>query len=604
MTSPRSDLLNQLLRLWRHTAPRRHRQFFFLLGLMLLSAVAEVLSLGAVFPFLAVLVSPERVFEQPVVARVAQTFGWASGADLVLPLTILFSVAVLVAGAIRLLVLWVTNRFCFAVGIDLSINTYQRTLYQPYPVHVARNSSEVISGITGKISTVVLSVLMPGLLFVSSLVVLLSMVALLLAIDPRVAIWSAVGFGGSYAVVTLLSRRRLDQNSGRIAAAQSALQKTLQEGLGGIRDVLLDGTQSVYVEAYHRADRSLRMAQGSNTFISVSPRPAMEALGMGLMAMIAYAAVTQPGGISTALPVLGALALGAQRLIPAFQQTYASWSTIAGSRASLSDTLDLLDQPLPPEASEPPPPPLPFRESIRFEDVRFRYSPDGPWVLDQLDFTIPKGARVGIVGATGSGKSTVVDLLMGLLEPTSGHLVIDRQPLARSGKRAWQRNIAHVPQTVYLADASLAENIAFGVPKKDIDMTRVRKVAAQAQISDFIESSADGYDAMVGERGVRLSGGQRQRIGIARALYKNATVLVFDEATSALDTVTELAVMDAISALERDLTILIVAHRLTTIRACDPIVELRHGRVAGLGSFDELLRQSKTFGAMAGQGHP
>ncbi len=390
-------LTGSLLRLWRHTAPKRHRQFLAVLVVMLLSAVAEVLSLGAVFPFLAVLVSPERVYERPFVAAWAPFFGINSARELVLPLTVVFVAAVVVAGAFRLFVMSVTNRFCFAVGIDLSIDTYRRTLYQPYPVHVARNSSEVISGITGKISTVVLSVLMPALNLMSALVVLAAMIVMLLAIDPRVAIWSGLGFTLCYAIVTAVSRRQLEQNSRRIAKAQSDLQKTLQEGLGGIRDVLLDGTQAIYVEAYRRADRSLRVGQASNTFISVSPRPAMESLGMALMAVIAYAAIAT-SGINAALPVLGALALGAQRLIPAFQQAYASWATIAGSRASLSDTLDLLDQPLPPEASEPPPSPRPFRSAIQFDRIRFRYSDGGPWVLDDLSFSIPKGARVGIVG--------------------------------------------------------------------------------------------------------------------------------------------------------------------------------------------------------------
>jgi ATP-binding cassette subfamily B protein len=272
---------------------------------------------------------------------------------------------------------------------------------------------------------------------------------------------------------------------------------------------------------------------------------------------------------------------------------------MTGSTASLADTLEFLDQPLPEEATLPPPKPLTFRHSIRFADVSFRYSSDGACVLDRLRLTIPKGSRVGIVGATGSGKSTAVDLLMGLLEPTAGQVLIDDQPLVGSSRRAWQRSIAHVPQTVYLADATIAENIAFGVPLAIIDMAGVREAARQAQIADFIERAPEGYRALVGERGVRLSGGQRQRIGIARALYKKATVLVFDEATSALDTVTEQAVMDAIDGLGPELTIVIIAHRLTTIRRCNPIIEISNGRAVGEGTYEELLRDSKTFRAIA-----
>jgi ABC-type multidrug transport system fused ATPase/permease subunit len=344
----------------------------------------------------------------------------------------------------------------------------------------------------------------------------------------------------------------------------------------------------------------LRKAKANNVFISGSPRPAMEALGMVLIAVLAYVLTRQTGGIATALPVLGALALGAQRLLPALQQSYSAWSNITGSHASLADAIALLDQPLPIELLQPAPAPRPFQDSVRFDDVRFRYTSDGPWVLDCLNLTIPKGARIGFVGSTGSGKSTTLDLLMGLLIPSEGGLLVDGQPISGNHLRAWQRTIAHVPQGIYLADTTLAENIAFGVPYDDIDLNRVRQAARQAQIADFIESSPEGYQAYVGERGIRLSGGQRQRIGIARALYKQASVLVFDEATSALDNATEQSVMTSIEGLNRDLTILIIAHRLTTVQRCDTIVELEHGRVVAQGTYEQLLDRSPSFRRMAG----
>ena len=271
-------------------------------------------------------------------------------------------------------------------------------------------------------------------------------------------------------------------------------------------------------------------------------------------------------------------------------------------QASLAETLALLDQPLPPEATQPAPAPLIFQHHIRFDDVRFRYSDDSPWVLKGLCHTIPKGSRVGFVGATGSGKSTALDILMGLLHPSVGTLLVDDRAVTGGRLRAWQRTIAHVPQSIYLADTTLAENIAFGVTPADIDIDRVRQAARQAQIAEFIESRPQGYDALIGERGVRLSGGQRQRIGIARALYKQASVLVFDEATSALDNATEQSVMEAIDGLARDLTVLLIAHRLTTVRHCDIIVELKDGMIAAIGSYDDLLRGSDSFRKLASAG--
>ena len=593
------NLQNLLGRLWQHLSRRRQHQFGLLMGLMLVSAFAEVVSLGAVLPFLGILTAPDRLFSQPLIADMAKTWGIATADQLVFPITVAFAIVALIAGAIRILLLWVTTRLAVVSGADLSIEVYRRTLYQPYWVHAARNSSETISGMTSKVDITIFGVLLPLLTLISSIVLLVAVTTALIIIDPVVALVATIGFGTSYGLITWLTRRRLASNSQRIAYEQTQVIKALQEGLGGIRDVLLDGAQSVYCDIYRQADHPKRRAHGNNIFIGGSPRFAMEALGMVLIAGLAYVLSRQAGGVASALPVLGALALGAQRLLPALQQIYSAWASIVGSQASLAGTIELLDQPLPADVLQTTCAPLSLHVDIRFSDVRFRYTSDGPWVLDGLNLAIPKGARVGFVGSTGSGKSTTLDVLMGLLIPTEGELLVDGQPISGNRIRAWQRTIAHVPQSIFLADTTLAENIAFGVPRDTIDMDRVKLAAHQAQIADFIESRPDGYSAMVGERGIRLSGGQRQRIGIARALYKQASVLVFDEATSALDNATEQSVMDAIEGLNRDLTILLIAHRLTTVRRCDSIVELERGRVVAQGTYEQLLECSPSFRSVA-----
>lgn len=591
-------LFSLLRRLWRHLSLRRQRQLGLLLVLMLVSAFAEVVSLGAVMPFLGVLISPERVLQSPTVSHVAKILGITNASDLVLPFSVAFAVAALVAGGVRMLLLWSSNRLAYASGADLSIDIYRRTLYQPYKVHVARNSSEVISGLSYKVATAT-SVLQQLLLLVSSTVLLAFIMLAMLAINAAVAITAAVGFGVSYGLITRMFRKRLAYNSGLIASGLTQLTKAQQEGLGGIRDVLLDGTQPFYCDIYRRADYPLRYAMGDNVFIGGSPRFAMEALGMVLIAALAYILNRHLEGASSPLLVLGTLAMGAQRLLPALQQIYSAWANVVGSRDSLFDTLAFLDQPEPAVALQPAPAALDFRGSIRFDAVRFRYGIAGPWVLDGIDLELTRGHRVGFVGSTGSGKSTMLDLLMGLLEPTEGRVLVDNQPVSGERMLAWRRTIAHVPQNIYLADISLAENIAFGVAYEAIDMNRVRTVARQAMIADFIESGPEGYGALVGERGVRLSGGQRQRIGIARALYKQATVLVFDEATSALDNATEKEVMDAIDGLGRDLTIIMVAHRLSTVKRCDTIVEFGQGKVVAQGTYESLLESSPSFRNMA-----
>lgn len=561
---------------------------------MIFSALAEVVSLGAVVPFLGILVSPEKVFAQPMVGEMAQAIGIASASEMVWPLTVAFVLAALGAGGIRMLLLWSNMRFAFALGADFSLDVYRRTLYQPYRVHVARNSSEVISGIISKVNITVRA-LAQCLTLISSVLLICFVMTALLLIETKVSLIAICGFGLSYGLITWLFRSKLKENSKRIAEQQTQVVKTLQEGLGGIRDVLLGGTQEVYCKTYQKADRSLRWALGINTFIAASPRYAMEALGMVLIAALAYMLSFAEGGVIGAMPVLGALALGAQRMLPALQQGYSAWSGVQGNRAPMADTLALLDQAVPHDIMQPPPAPMAFSNDINFQNVSFRYSEDSPSVLSDISLNIPKGARVGFVGHTGSGKSTAIDVMMGLLSPTQGTLTVDGERIDERNVKAWQQAIAHVPQSIFLADSTMAENIAFGIPREKIDMDRVQQAARQAHIAEYIESQPDGYWAHVGERGVRLSGGQRQRIAIARAFYKQASVLVFDEATSALDNATEKSVMEAIDELSKELTIVIIAHRISTVSCCDIVYELGNGVIASQGSYRELIENSETY---------
>lgn len=578
-----------LKRLWHHISPRRRGQFGLLLVLMLLASFAEILSIGAVLPFLGVLTAPERIFDLPSAHPFIQALNITKPQQLLLPLTIAFAVAALIAGAMRLLLLWASTRLSFATGADLSISIYHRTLYQPYAVHCARNSSEVINGISGKANGVIYSIILPALTLISSSVMLIAILIALLTVQPVIALAAFGGFGFIYVVIIRLTRKRLLIDSLCAARETTQVIKSLQEGLGGIRDVLIDGSQATYCQIYSNADLPLRRAQGNSTFISSSPRYGMEALGVVLIAALAYSLAQQADGIAKAIPILGALALGAQRLLPVLQQAYGSWSQINSGQYSLKDTLELLDQPLPDFANQPTPELLPFNEKISLKQLDFRYSEQSPYVLNQVNLTITKGSRIGFIGTTGSGKSTLLDIVMGLLQPAKGSLEIDGQIVTSQNARSWQKHISHVPQYIYLSDSSIEENIAFGVPNNEIDHARVKKAAQQAQIAETIEALPEKYKTFVGERGIRLSGGQRQRIGIARALYKQVDVIIFDEATSALDNETEEAVMDAINELSKNLTLLIIAHRLTTLKNCKKIVELENGSIKKISSYEDIL---------------
>ena len=559
-----------------------------LLLLMVGASFAEILSIGAVLPFLAVLTAPERIFQLSAAQPFIKALGMKNPSQLLLPLTILFGLAALLSGGVRLFLLWASTRLSYATGADLSISIYRRTLYQPYSVHVARNSSEIINGISTKTNTVIYT-FTSILNLISSTIILLAILITLVSVDPVIALAAFGGFGLLYALIIKITQSRLVVNSQRIAHESTQVIKSLQEGLGGIRDVLIDGTQAAYCQIYRNADLPLRHAQGNNLFIGMSPRYALEALGMLLISALAYMLALQPNGIAKAIPVLGVLALGAQRLLPILQLAYSSLSTIQGGEASLKDALELLEQPLPDYADQPPAKPLMFLKKIELKNLSFRYTEQTPLVLNNLNLEICKGSRTGFIGVTGSGKSTLLDVVMGLLQPTDGALEIDGQPIASANNRAWQAHIAHVPQAIYLSDSTIEENIAFGIPKGNIDHNRVKQAAQQAQIAQIIESWPKKYKTYVGERGIRLSGGQRQRIGIARALYKQADVIIFDEATSALDNETEQAVMEAIESLGNELTILIIAHRLTTLKNCTQVVELGEEGIKRIGTYTDIV---------------
>jgi len=542
-----------------------------------------------VLPFLAVLTDPEMLFGNAYVQPVISMFGITTPKGLILPFTLAFGAAALVSSGMRFLQIWANVRVSFETGADLSISLYRRTLYQPYAVHVSRNSSEIIDAVSSKAVKVIFDSIIPSIGIITSLILLVALISTLVLIDPVVALLAFGGVGAIYAVVVLFTRSRLGENSRLIARESILVVKLLQEGLGGIRDLLLDGNQALYSDIYGKAVRPMLRAQGNNQFIGQSPKFGIEASGMIIVAALAYWLTGQPDGFARALPLLGTMAIGAQRVLPVLQQLFREWAYLQGSFASLSDVLVLLDQPLSEEMNSHDVPAIPFGAEIALRNLSFRYAPENGDVLHDIDLRIPKGSRVGFIGATGSGKSTLLDILMGLLSPSTGTLEIDGVVVTRQNQRAWQRRIAHVPQSVFLSDSSIEENIAFGIPKEHIDRERLRVAAEQAQLADLIESWPLKYNTFVGERGIRLSGGQRQRIGIARALYKQADVIIFDEATSALDNATEHAVMRSIEALSNDLTILIIAHRLTTLNGCDIIVELDNGSITSVGSYDRMV---------------
>ncbi len=572
--------------LWGHLNKKRRVQFILLVFLMFLGGLSEAMSLGIVIPFIGVLVTPEIIMENKLALQISQAFGIQSANQLILPLTIIFLLAALVAGIIRITVLKVTTSYSFATAHDLGIDVYNRSIYQPYSVHISRNSSEIVSAITSKVKDVS-STFIFLLNLINATVLSTVILITLIVIDSSITLIAMTIFLGLYGIISLFSFSRLRKYSVIIADQRDGIVQTLTEGLGGIRDAILSATQDTFIQIYQDADFKLQKALASNTIIANLPKPFIETMGIILIGFLAYFLSLQ-GNLENQLPTFAALLIGAQRLLPAMQMGYSSYATINGSNSSLTDVLSLLDQKTILNSKDSSLEKIKFERSIKLESINFKYNHDGLNILKDISINIPKGSSVGIIGETGSGKSTMLDIIMGLLIPTQGNITIDDKLLTIDSMHLWQMSIAHVPQNIFLSDATVLENIAFGVEIDLIDRDRVKEVAEYAQIAQFIEDQPEKYGVRVGERGVKLSGGQRQRIGIARALYRNSDVLILDEATSALDSKTEELVIKAIEDFNPLVTTIMIAHRTSTLKNCDSIIELDAGKIKRVGKFENI----------------
>ena len=570
-------------------SPARRRDLLVGAVVMLFGAVAELVTIGSLLTFLQLLAAPNGANELPGFGWFISLVGGGEGGNLVAKATILLISAAMLSAAARLFILWTTQNIVLRIGHELAVAIFSGMLRQPYSFHISRNPSELYASVE-KVQAITFGGLLPLIQGLVATVIAVAIIALLVAIDPFGALLAALAIGFVYFAVSLFTERRLKSNSAIINEAATARMKAIQEGVGGIRDILLGHTQARFEAHYREVDARYRRAQAINMFIAAGPRYVVEAAAIVVIGLLALFLSLQPGGIVAAIPKLGALALGAQRLLPLLQQAYGGWSNFAGKAKLFADVLQLVQARVATDESARSQERLPFSRDIVFDQVSLSY-PERPNALQSVSFTISKGARLGIMGPSGSGKSSLLDVLTALLEPTSGEIRVDGRSITHENRSGWQRHVAHVPQTVYLPDTSIAACIAFGEPGPDVDLERVEQAARGAHLHDFIMSLPARYGTQVGERGVRLSGGQRQRIAIARALYKQASLLIFDEATGALDQKTERDVMDSIDCLGRDITVLVVSHRLSALRGCDSILVIEEGRVAAIRSFEDLAAE-------------
>jgi ATP-binding cassette subfamily B protein len=566
------SLFGTIKKLLTYVSIRRKIQFIYLIILTIITSLAEMMSIGAVFPFIKIITEPDKIFSHNFYLNILEFLNITTEKELIIFGSCAFAGLAFIAGLIRVLLIYINLRLATAVSSDIYLIVYSKILYQPYTYHISKNSNEILSVITNKVQNIT-GVFTNCISIFTSLIIFFSIIFILFLIDWLSTTYAIIFFFFSYFLIFRFSKAKLSKNSRLITKQQDLVVKATNEGLGGIRDIIIDKTQKHFIDIYSSAVFKVQKAFAQNNFISQSPRFILEAVALVLVSIIIILLTKQKiNGIYDILPILGSLAFGAQRILPLMNQIYQAHTANRGIVYSLLDVIEILEKKNE-LSSVYENKILSFNKSINAKNIKFSYKKKNIHVFKNLSFEISKGAKVAITGPSGCGKSTLLDLIMGLLDPTEGEILVDNISI-KNCKNQWQKKIAHVPQFIYLADTTIAENIAFGITKEQIDLNKVKNAAKMAQINEFIESKELGYDEIVGERGIKLSGGQRQRLGIARALYKEAELLILDEATSALDYATEDSLMKVIDSLDKKITVIIISHRISFLKNCTYFIRL------------------------------
>ena len=591
--------LNDLL------TPTHRKRLALLSVLVVMSGVAEIIGIASIMPFMGMVVSPDIVVHNHYLAILYQYFSFSSTNTFLRFIGFLVLAIMLLSNLISAITIWGILQFSFALGRDLSIKMFSAYLNHPYVFFLNRNSSELVQNIVWEVGRIVNGILIPILTIYSRIVVTFSILLLLVWMNPQLALVSGLVLGGAYSMVFFFVRKSLAKSGVEVSIENAKRTQIAYETLGAIKDIKLLGRERDFYDRFYRPIRLYALYQSKSQMISLLPRYALETLAYGGIIVIVIYLLSVQKDVSHTLPMLALYALAGYRLMPALQQIFVNLANLRFNISAVAKITKDLETLSPQIDGEPPVPspektPLPFSEKISLENIVFRYKDRPEPVLKGISLSIRANTTIGIVGSTGSGKTTTLDIFLGLLEPESGRLLVDGIPISKENVRAWQANIGYVPQQIMLMDDTIERNIAFGIPDDKVDRNKVIRAAQLAHLHDFIEKELEkGYETEIGEKGVRLSGGQRQRIGIARALYHEPSVLVLDEATSALDNITENVIMEALHTLSRQKTILMVAHRLTTVKECDWIFVMENGHLSDQGTYLELLSRNTIFQQLA-----
>jgi len=595
-------MFSQLKELYSLLTDVQRKKLLRLQILVVLMAFAQIAGVVSIGPFMALVGNISQLQGEGRLADLYRATGLEDPREFLFWVGISALVVLAVAACISTFTVWRLSMYGAQVGAELSNRLFRHYMHQPWLFHASSSSSQLTNRIAQEAGRINGEIIAPLMQMNAKLVMALFMALAIFLYNPLVAVTGVLIFSGAYILLYKTVRRRLVRNGRHISEAQQMRFKLMGEGFGGIKDALLLGRQKVFTDRFQAECEKFAAAQGTTAVLGQVPRYAMEFIAFGsVIFLVLYLLSAHDGNLGEILPVLSVYALAGFKLLPAFQQAYTGLSQIRGNLAAFdavrddlrSSSLTVVKNYVPTGQRLAP------KSEIRFDSVVFSYPGKEEPALKGVNITIPSNQIIGLVGASGSGKSTAIDLLLGLIQPQEGNLMIDGQPLTHERRREWQDSLGFVPQSIFLADSSISENIAFGLPPEAIDEDKVNRAATMAHLDELLAELPQGLATTVGERGVQLSGGQRQRIGIARALYHDAEVLVLDEATSALDGITEKLIMDAIHDFSGKKTIIMIAHRLATVRKCDSIYLLQNGKVADHGSYQELSERNDLFKRMA-----
>ena len=596
-------MLKTLKQLFQLLTPSQRSRFYRLQILVMLMAFGELLGIASIGPFMALVADVQLLETNATLKQIYQATGLTNPQDFLFFAGLGVLAMLALASVVSIFTTWRLSIFSYSVGTEIADRLYKHYLNQGWLFHASGSSAQLTKKVATESQRVTQQVVNPAMQMNARLVLALSIATGIITYNPVIALIGLIMFVSGYLIIYRVFRRRLVRNGQHISHTNGQRFRLMNEGFGGIKDLILLNRQQSYIEQFNQTGKILASAQGKNQAFSQAPRYFMELIAFGAMiGLVLVLLKLHNGTLSEVLPVLAVYALAGFKLLPALQQIYSSITQIKGNLASFESIKpDLIaSQKAAYNQQRPRQPDTSFQiGAIQLNNISFTYPNKKQPALNNVSITIPLNQTVGFVGESGSGKSTAIDIILALIEPQQGSLQIGEHIINASNKHLWQQHIGFVPQSIFLSEGSIAENIAFGIAKQDINLEQVKKAASLARLDELINSLEQGLDTKVGERGVQLSGGQRQRIGIARALYNNAEVLVFDEATSALDGITEKYIMDAIHDLSGQRTIIMIAHRLKTVQKCDQIFMLEKGKLIAQGNYQELVQNNQLFKEMA-----